>query len=146
MHQIQTRHGRKLKDELQKDFTELNIRCNYIEIPKRYKDINEWYCNIQKETFCDKLEESTFNKYKTRTLNYYLGTYFDDIKNYCTYPIKKTGFKNLDIYLDGGIRQGLYVIGAIPSLRKNNVCFTTCRQHSKRQQQSYYIQFRARTF
>ena len=127
MHQITTRHGQKLKDELQKELTNLNIKSNYVEIPEQYKDINEWYCNTQRETFCDELEQSIYNKYTKKTIDYYLGKYLEEIKNFCNYPIKKTGFTLLDEQLDGGIRQGLYVIGAIPSLRQDNVYFTNCR-------------------
>lgn len=113
----------------------MNIKSNYVEIPqnpknkegKQYKDINEWYCNTQKETFCDELEQSIYDKYTKRTIDYYLGNYLEEIKNYCTYPIKKTGFSLLDECLDGGIRQGLYVIGAIPSLRQDNIYFANCR-------------------
>ena len=118
MHQIQTTNGQKFKEDFQKELTNLNIKSNYVEIPKDYKDINEWYCNTQKETFCDELEQSIYNKYTKRTIDYYLGNYIEEIKNFCNYPTKKTDFKILDEYLDGGIRQGLYVIGAIPSLGK----------------------------
>lgn len=119
--------GQKVKEELQKDLMDLNIKSSLVEIPEQYKDINEWYCNTQKETFCDELEQSIYNKYTKKSVDYYLGNYLEDIKNYCTYPVKKTGFTLLDKELGGGIRQGLYVIGAIPSLRKNYIYFTTCR-------------------
>ncbi|MCL2355466.1 MAG: DnaB helicase C-terminal domain-containing protein, partial [Oscillospiraceae bacterium] len=33
-------------------------------------------------------------------------------------PAIPTGFKNLDDALDGGLREGLYVLGAVPSLGK----------------------------
>ena len=112
-----TKHGQKLKDELQKNLSYLNIKSNYIEIPSQYKDINEWYCNTQREMFCNELEQSIYNKYTKRTIDNYLSGYLNEIKSFCSYPIKHTGFPLLDKQLDGGIRQGLYVIGAIPSLR-----------------------------
>lgn len=117
MHQTTTSHGQKLKEEIQKDFIDLNIKNNYVEIPETYNDINEWYCNTTKETFYKELEDNICNRYTKKTIDYYLGNYLSEIKKYCTYPIKKTGFTLLDEQLDGGIRQGLYVIGAIPSLR-----------------------------
>lgn len=123
--------GQKVKDELQKDFMDLNIKSNYVEIPEAYKDINEWYSNTAKENFKNELQQNICNKYTKKTIDYYLGDFLEEIKNYNRYPIKKTGFNFLDRQLDGGIRQGLYVIGAIPSLRKNYIYFTSSRQHSK---------------
>ena len=122
---------------MQKAFIDLNIRNSFVELPidylkgRQYKDINEWYCNTQRETFCEELEQSTYNKYTKKSLDYYLNDYMNEIIQYHNYPIKKTGFNFLDKQLDGGIRQGLYVIGAIPSLRQNNLYFTGCGQYRK---------------
>lgn len=111
--------GQKVKTELQNEFNKLNIRNTYLEIPKEYKDVNEWYCNVQRETFEEILEQSIYNKYNEKTIDYYIGTsYLEEIKKASRYPLKKTGFKQLDGELNGGIREGLYIIGAIPSLGK----------------------------
>ena len=116
--------GQKVKEELQRELSKLDIRSTYLEIPKEIngkeiKDVNEWYCNVQRETFCDLLEQSIYNKYNNRTIDYYIGnSYLNEIKSFCRYPIKKTGFRHLDEQLNGGIKSGLYVIGAIPSLGK----------------------------
>ena len=53
--------------------------------------------------------------------------YFKELSNYSKRPTKSTGFKILDEQLNGGIKSGLYVLGAIPSLRKNYTCFTNSR-------------------
>ena len=99
----------------------------YVEIPtnykteKQFKDINEWYINRGKENFKEALEESITDNFKKKTNAYYISEYIDDLNRFKNYPIKKTGFKTLDKHLDGGIRQGLYVLGAIPSLGKTTL-------------------------
>lgn len=111
--------GQKVKSELQTELNKINIRNTYLEIPKEYKDVNEWYCSVQREAFNEILEQSIYNKYNNKTIDYYIGTsYLEEIKRASRYPLKKTGFKLLDEELNGGIREGLYFIGAIPSLGK----------------------------
>lgn len=120
--------GEKAKVELQKELTNLEIKNTYLDIPKKngkqekYNDINEWYCNVQRETFCELLEQSIYNKYSEKTDNYYIiNNYLDEIQKHCKYPLRKTGFKKLDEELNGGIKNGLYIIGAIPSLGKTTL-------------------------
>ena len=137
MLQIQTRHGQKAKEELQTELTKLNISNSYIEIPykldietnteKQYKDVNEWLSDTDKETFKENLEASIYNKFETEPLYFYMDDYYRELANYSKQPIKSTGFKVLDEQLDGGIKSGLYVLGAIPSLRKNYTSFTNSR-------------------
>ena len=111
--------GQKVKSELQTELNKINIRNTYLEIPKEYKDVNEWYCSVQREAFNEILEQSIYNKYNNKTIDYYIGTsYLEEIKRASRYQLKKTGFKLLDEELNGGIREGLYFIGAIPSLGK----------------------------
>lgn len=113
---------------------------NYLEIPSQYKDVNEWYCNTQKETFKDLIEQSIYNKFADKMLDEYItNSYLNELKNNCRQQAKKTLFRELDEELNGGIKSGFYVIGAIPSLRKNNTCFANGGQYSKSRQQSYNI-------
>lgn len=110
--------GIKAKKELQEELTKLNIKNTYLKIPKEYKDINEWYCKTtweQREIVSD---DNIYDKYKEKYTTNYIQDYLRDIEMFATYPSKKTGFKNLDEELDGGIRSGLYIIGAVPSLGK----------------------------
>ena len=99
----------------------------YIDIPQNYKtekpfkDINEWYCNRPKEDFKEELEQSIIDKFTKKTNAYYISEYIDDLYRNKNYPIKKTRFKTLDEQLDGGIKQGLYILGAIPSLGKTTL-------------------------
>lgn len=110
--------GKKAKKELQEELTKLDIKNTYLKIPEEYKDINEWYCNVQKE--CKEIvsDDAIYNKYKEKYTTNYLQDYLRDIERFATYPTKKTGFNKLDDELDGGIKSGLYIIGAVPSLGK----------------------------
>ena len=50
--------------------------------------------------------------------DYMLNHFKNEINKYKNLPVNSTGFKELDEKLDGGIRPGLYVLGAISSLGK----------------------------
>lgn len=133
--------GIKAKEELRTELTKLDISNSFIEIPykidfetseqKQYKDINEWLVNTNEETFKEDLKASIYNKFENEPLFFYMDDYYRKLANYSKQPTKSTGFKLLDEQLDGGIKSGLYVLGAIPSLRKNNASFTNSRQYSK---------------
>ena len=109
----------------------------YVDIPyqidtetneeKQYKDINEWLCKTDKSQFKENLEMSIYNKYDKEYMFSYMDDFCKDLQLYASRPTKSTGFKILDEQLNGGIRGGLYVLGAIPSLRKNNLFFTNGR-------------------
>lgn len=141
--------GQEARQELQEELTKLNISNSFLDIPstidletkeeKKYKDVNEWLCNTDKDTFRENLEASIYNKYDSDYLYNYMDDYYRELTNYNKKPTRSTGFKILDEQLDGGIKSGLYVIGAIPSLRKNHLCFTNSGQRSKTRTKSYYI-------
>ena len=141
--------GQKAKEELQAELTKLNLSNSFIDIPykfnlqtqdqEQYKDVNEWLQDTDKETFKNNLENSIYNKFASEPLFFYMDDYFNELANYSKQPTKSTGFKVLDEQLDGGLKSGLYVLGAIPSLRKNNACFTDSGQRSKTRTQNNYI-------
>ena len=110
--------GKKAKKELQEELTKLNIKNTYLKIPKEYNDINDWYCNTSWEQSEIISDDNIYDKYKEKYTTNYMQDYLRDIEMFTTYPAKKTGFKKLDEELDGGIRSGLYIIGAVPSLGK----------------------------
>lgn len=118
---------------MQAELTKLELLNTFIDIPtdilegRQYKDVNEWLCNTDKDTFKDNLEQSIYNKYAQDYIYFDMDDYFRELENYSNKPIKSTGFKILDEQLDGGIKSGLYVLGAIPSLRKNYASFTNSR-------------------
>lgn len=118
---------------MQTELTKLELASTFIDIPfnvmenRQYKDVNEWLQDADKETFKDRLEDSIYKKFDKEYLLNTMDDYFRELANYKNKPIKKTNFKILDEQLDGGIKSGLYVLGAIPSLRKNYSSFTNSR-------------------
>ena len=71
------------------------------------------------ETFKN-LEAYIVNDFTGKTIDNYIASYFNELTENCKYKAKPTGFYLLDRELHGGLRPGLYILGAIPSLRKNN--------------------------
>ncbi len=137
MLQTQTRHGQKAREELQAELTKLELSNTFLDIPtdmindKQYKDVNEWLCSTDKDTFKDNIEQNIYNKFANDLIYFYMDDYYKKLSDYSKQPIKSTGFNLLDEQLEGGIKSGLYVLGAIPSLRKNNPSFTNSRQYGE---------------
>lgn len=125
--------GQKAQEELKSELTKLELLNSIIDIPqdffsgKQYKDINEWLCDTDKETFRNSLEQNIYNQYMQDYLLFTMDDYYRELESYSKKPIKSTGFRILDEQLDGGIKSGLYVLGAIPSLRKNYTCIANSR-------------------
>ena len=123
--------GQGTTEELQASLTNLGIRHAVLEIPteteegKPIKDINEWYLTADTTTFEEDIKRNIFEKYDKKTIGYYLndmeqGFISELTKAQCKHD-KQTLFKNLDEQLNGGIRDGLYVLGAISSLGKTTL-------------------------
>ena len=109
---------KKAREYLQEELSKLHIVNCYLNIPKEYKDVNAWRSeNI--ETFKN-LEAYIVNDFTGKTIDNYIASYFNELTENCKYKAKPTGFYLLDRELHGGLRPGLYILGAIPSLRKNN--------------------------
>ncbi len=106
--------GQKANLELAKYFTKKNISYYKVQIPKEYKDINEWYTSINdREIFKELL-----NPFKDKTiLNYIDNSFLKDIEKMKGFKERSTGFKNLDKEINGVV-PGLYALGAISSLGK----------------------------
>ena len=63
-------------------------------------------------------EEEARQAYLSTSAGNYIGTFIEDIKASTKEPYYPTGFNNLDEIIDGGLRAGLYTVGAISSLGK----------------------------
>ena len=114
--------GQKGTKYIQDELNKMDIKNAVLEIPKEYKDVNEYYKDIEHTAFKEAIEKNYFNDFDKQYIDYYIGTDFlEDIKKASRYKAKKTGFKYLDEQLGGGIRTGLYVLGAIPSLGKTTL-------------------------
>lgn len=102
-----------------------------IEIPQQYKDLNEWI-TANKEEFetiikiqlqairelVEQEKEENKKEYKKNSAANYINDFLYGIHQNANTPAIPTGFEKLDAALDGGLYEGLYVIGAISSLGK----------------------------
>ena len=79
--------------------------------------------NIEKAKIKARAEGQT---YKQKNNLDYIESFIDDIYSYNNDEFIKTGFKKLDEVLGGGIRVGLYTVGAIPSLGKTTMILQVC--------------------
>lgn len=87
-----------------------------IEIPKQYKDVNEWIQGNKEE-----FKESIYKQIETQKrpdslYNYMLNRLMPDIEQYKQFRDRKTGYKNLDEITS--LYPGLYVIGGLSTLGK----------------------------
>lgn len=107
--------GEKATNEMKTALEELKLSYKVLQIPKEYKDINEWFISFKGD-----LEEfrKELNPYHKETiLNYINNSFLKDISKMNDYQGRSTGFKELDKKING-VYPGLYVLGAISSLGK----------------------------
>ena len=60
-------------------------------------------------------------EYKKNAASYHLQEFINGIADSVNTPYTSTGFRTLDQVLDGGLYEGLYFIGALPSLGKTTL-------------------------
>lgn len=115
--------GNRAQQELINGLEKLLIPFYTFNIAMQYKDANE-ALNADRENFKiavrhaeniqDELRQTKLNSYLNSSAAYYLKNFINDTDT----KYISTGFKNLDTVLDGGLCEGLYIIGAISSLGK----------------------------
>lgn len=100
--------------------------------------IEEIYSGIQKNTQKEEedrrlIAEETLKNYKKEICaKDNLASFLNGIKESVNAPVIETGYKQLDLVLDGGLYDGLYILGAVTSLGKttyalqmaDNIAFT----------------------
>lgn len=127
--------GKKASEELQKQLKQIGV-INY-NLPKiwgNYKDANE-YLTADKEGLKGQLEKVTtvinegiLKEYKQKKSTLaYIDEFITLIESTET-PFIKTGFNHLDDVLDGGLYEGLYILGAVSSLGKTTYCLQIADQ------------------
>lgn len=106
-----------------------NKRGQYVFDTLKAANVNVFRQNPKEEfdpITCKGVEQTRAELIKQYRTNYSVGgniKEFDDIVNSsANTPAVKTGFKQLDEILDGGLYEGLYAIGAISSLGKTAYC------------------------
>lgn len=129
--------GQKASRELTEGLQALNIPCYGFNPCGQYKDANEalqrdregfTMAVAEAETLQDEAEQAKKDSYlKTSTANY-LQSFVDGIADSVDTPYIPTGFSKLDSVLDGGLYEGLYIVGAISSLGKTTLIAQICDQ------------------
>lgn len=126
--------GEKASADLLKNLQEREIQCFQYNISAGCKDANEALLK-DKESLVNAISEAEGiaaaldnaeenaakeNYLKTSTAHY-LQSFVNGITDSVNTPYIPTGFKKLDSILDGGLYEGLYIIGAISSLGKTTI-------------------------
>lgn len=129
--------GQKASRELTERLQALNIPCYGFNPCGQYKDANEalqrgrdgfTMAVAEAETLQDEAEQAKKDSYlKTSTANC-LQSFVDGIADSVDTPYIPTGFSELDGVLDGGLYEGLYIVGAISSLGKTTLIVQICDQ------------------
>lgn len=96
----------------------------------KYKDANEALQGNREalrqavenaEHIQDEAEQAKREAYLRTSTDHYLQSFIDGIADSVNTPYIPTGFKKLDTVLDGGLYEGLYIVGAISSLGKTTL-------------------------
>lgn len=122
--------GEKAYRTLSEGLEELDISFYRLNPAGEYKDANEaLQCN--REAFIKAVEEAEHiqdeekqaqrEAYLNTSTAYYLKSFMEGISDSVNTPYIPTGFERLDYVLDGGLYEGLYIVGAISSLGKTTL-------------------------
>ena len=116
--------GRQAQDELAKLLQDKKIPYITAELTtKDVKDPNEMLVK-NRETFKARVEEAIKDdkeKYLETSTDNYIQDFLNGIADSVNTPCISTGFPMLDEALDGGLYEGLYIVGAISSLGKTTL-------------------------
>lgn len=122
--------GEKAYRELSEGLRGLSIPFYRLNPAGQYKDANEALQHDREalrqaveeaEHIQDEAEQAQREAYLNTSTAHYLQSFIDGIADSVNTPYIPTGFKNLDAVLDGGLYEGLYIVGAISSLGKTTL-------------------------
>ena len=129
--------GRRAQDELAKLLQDKKIPYITAELAtKDVKDPNEMLVK-NRETFKARVEEAISEtrddkeKYLETSTDNYIQDFVNGIADSVNTPCIPTGFPMLDEALDGGLYEGLYIVGAISSLGKTTLVTQIADQVAK---------------
>jgi replicative DNA helicase len=123
--------GQEATEKLAQELTALKITFLQASITEGYKDPNEalvkdrylftQQVQAAQEALAAQLQaekNAELDAYLKTSTAYYINDFTEGIKAGIDTPATPTGFEQLDQVLDGGLYEGLYIIGAITSLGK----------------------------
>lgn len=122
--------GEKTARELVEGLQGLSIPCYRYNPAGEYKDANEALQRnrealriavAEAEHIQDAEEQAKRESYLKNSTAHFLQSFIDGIADSVNTPYIPTGFTKLDAELDGGLYEGLYIVGAISSLGKTTV-------------------------
>ena len=122
--------GQRASKELTEGLQGLNIPCYSFNPCGEYKDANEalqrdrealTIAVAEAEHLQDEEEQAKRDAYLKNSTANYLQSFINGIADSVDTPYIPTGFKKLDSVLDGGLYEGLYIVGAISSLGKTTI-------------------------
>lgn len=126
--------GREASEELSKKLEALGVSFYVFNLYGDYKDANEALVANREdfslevlglEDHIAKLEEDALEaerkEYLQTTALAHINDFIDGIQASVDTPATPTGYDLLDLTLDGGLYEGLYIIGAITSLGKTTL-------------------------
>lgn len=122
--------GQRASKELTEGLQGLNIPCYSFNPCGQYKDANEALQRDREaltiaveeaEHLQDEEAQARKEAYLKNSTAHYLQSFVNGIADSVDTPYIPTGFKKLDSVLDGGLYEGLYIVGAISSLGKTTI-------------------------
>lgn len=122
--------GAKASMELEKELKAANVEYKVVNPYGQYKDANEALQadreQFKKEVYKASLpkeneEEAKKRAYLSKSTENYINEFIKGVSKNANTPSMPTYFNGLDKALDGGLYEGLYIVGAISSLGKTTI-------------------------